>query len=75
MRPRDRDTLVALLKWGNNSPTGVADRIGSSRQTITECLSRLESEGLVEREAQGVWRLTPAGIRRAEYELSRDDSR
>ncbi len=69
----DRDILKHLLTVGNDTPSGIADGLGSHPKYMSERLSKLEGEGLVEPLGSGPWGLTVEGVRAARSICRSDD--
>lgn len=60
--PVKRAIVVDLLVNGDNTPANIAENTGKHRVSVSERLSDLESEGLVENKGRGVYTLTLDGI-------------
>ena len=70
VRPRQRDVLVALLRVGDHSPSGISDATKEygdlrrrSPESVGQSLSQMADKDppLVESKGYGVWRLTSTG--------------
>lgn len=61
----DREILVALLLFGDNTPGNVSELIDRHSQTAQKRLKELETEALVANKGAGVYRLTIDGVQLA----------
>lgn len=61
----DKETLVALLLCGADTPHNISRYTGRHKQTIQKRLSQLEEEGWVRNKGAGVYDLTYEGFNSA----------
>lgn len=57
-----RESLVALLSYGDNTPKNISERTDRHRKSVSRSLRGLSDEGYVTEKGGGVYALTPDGV-------------